>query len=383
MIFADYLRRMVRLTRPFLFLSLLALGVAGCSVQAEVQRVASPTPSSVAANPALPTAAATTTIPATTPATVPAPPAVTPSPVAPTTTASSSAPTTAAGLLPTATTVFRPMVTMTPTAVPAAPPPATPKASVAPSTPPTVASAAIACRTVDLSAEIVWDAAAGSRNGTITITNGGAACTLPGLPTVQVQNAAGQVLPVTQENEALDEATGIAAVTLRPRSQALLLIRWSNYCGPKDGEPLKLLIALPTGAGLAPQGAVSIPPCLGEGQASRLGVQPLRLGDPAATVVQDFYNAINNRDYRAAYGFRGADYQTRQSYDDFAAGYAGTGLVMAFVTDVAPTGEGQWTVAVRIAARQSDQTMQHFSGSYQIAREGGALKIVAADITPQ
>ncbi len=48
---------------------------------------------------------------------------------------------------------------------------------------------------------------------------------------------------------------------------------------------------------------------LGEGQPSNLGVQPVQLSDPAATVVANFYDAINSRDYRRAYALRAPDYQ--------------------------------------------------------------------------
>jgi hypothetical protein len=198
-----------------------------------------------------------------------------------------------------------------------------------------------------------------------------------------VQDSQKQALAVTQENEALDAPMAGTSVTLRPGQRAILAVRWSNYCGPSANQPFNLRLVLPNGSGVTPTGGASIPPCLGEAQPSHLGVQPLRLDDPAANVVRDFYDAINNQDYRAAYNLRGADYQAQQPYDDFAAGYKDTALVMALSTDVSATAADRWDISVRIAAEQSDKSIQHFSGTYTVTRENGALKIVAANIAPQ
>ncbi|MFH8348499.1 hypothetical protein [Streptomyces sp. NPDC018045] len=111
----------------------------------------------------------------------------------------------------------------------------------------------------------------------------------------------------------------------------------------------------PTGSGTA-----------GSGTAPR---QETATAQDAASVVEDFYAAVNARDFRRAWDLGGK--HLGGSYDAFVAGFADTAHDTVRVTGV----QGD-TVSVTLDAEQRDGSVRSFAGTYTV--RGGA--IVAADL---
>jgi hypothetical protein len=89
----------------------------------------------------------------------------------------------------------------------------------------------------------------------------------------------------------------------------------------------------------------------------------------AATVVEEYYAAINRHDYRTAWNLGGSHFVP--DYNTFANDFAGTAYDSLTVTGT----QGD-TVAIHLDAAQSDGSVKSFEGTYT-ARNG---LIVGADI---
>ncbi|MEU4201906.1 hypothetical protein [Streptomyces sp. NPDC045470] len=96
---------------------------------------------------------------------------------------------------------------------------------------------------------------------------------------------------------------------------------------------------------------------------------PTATARDAASVVQDYYAAVNARDFRRAWDLGGKN--LGGTYDAFAAGFADTARDTVRVVDV--SGD---VVTVTLEAEQRDGSVRTFAGTYTV--RGGA--IVAADI---
>lgn len=127
------------------------------------------------------------------------------------------------------------------------------------------------------------------------------------------------------------------------------------------------------------------PPALAEGSAPEAWA--------ARAVLEDYYGAIAERDYRAAYDLwadEGA--ASGLSFDDFARGYSETASMEIFTGPTEAEGAAGSlfaTVPVRVEAELSDGTAQRFAGSYQLRRindvpgssaEARRWHIVSADL---
>ena len=124
-----------------------------------------------------------------------------------------------------------------------------------------------------------------------------------------------------------------------------------------------------------------MPPCLGDTQPSHLGQQPFTVRGDAAQVVRDYYMAINNRTYAQAYALFGAQMRQNQSAADFASGFATTQQDDMHIQVIAQRGD-QSTITITLTARATNGAIQRYTGSYTVGPENGALKIVAASISP-
>ncbi|HET8632060.1 MAG TPA: zf-HC2 domain-containing protein [Thermomicrobiales bacterium] len=158
------------------------------------------------------------------------------------------------------------------------------------------------------------------------------------------------------------------------------------------------ILLAPSGSPPAPQETVSAPrtaafaPATALVQGATATPAPTRPPAPTATgvtpataagVVQAYFDAINRRDYQAAYALLGAALQRQQSAADFAAGYAQTAHDDATILSVDPAGPGRYAVNVHLDARQDDGSVLAFNGTYTVGREGGALRIVDARVVAQ
>ncbi len=143
-----------------------------------------------------------------------------------------------------------------------------------------------ACRAEDLIASVSWQGAGQTLAGPITFYNKTAtACTLQGRPQVQLVDASGAVLPVTQVNgPGATGSTQTAQVIVAPGQTATVFAVWqANYCGPKPTFPISLKVALPDTQGtltapvLGPPGQAPLgvtPPCNASGSPSNISVGP-------------------------------------------------------------------------------------------------------------
>ena len=243
------------------------------------------------------------------------------------------------------------------------------------------------CNTGALRPDLIMQAGAGARDGSIHLINTTAAsCSLAGVPQLQVVDGSGNAAPVTISGpQGAPDTVGIAAAG---RGQFIAVpIRWTNYCGP-NADSLRFVLTMPDGTPIAVKQGISVPPCLGDTQPSTLSYQGFTSGpqpQAAANVVMGYFGAINAGDYRAAYATLGATLQAQQSYDAFAAGYANTASAQASQILVGGSRQqgASYDVALVLTATQSDGSIQTYRGTYSIGMEHGTWKVVAADVTQQ
>ncbi|HET8628926.1 MAG TPA: DUF4232 domain-containing protein [Thermomicrobiales bacterium] len=236
------------------------------------------------------------------------------------------------------------------------------------------------CRSADLAASVAWNAGAGQRIGDITYRNQSPApCALTGRPQVQVVDGQGQPIGVPPAGGDAGTGDGGPGLILQPTQTALQSVRFGNWCGDRDA-PQALLITLPQNGGQSTVSPVSVPPCLGNVPPA-FDSGPLTMGPtPAVQTLRAFYEAIDSKDYHAAYNLLGAAWQQRQSYDDFASGYADTEFVTPAILTAYPTGSDGAILNVVLTAKHTDGSTHHYAGTYTVAPEGNGLRIVAASI---
>jgi serine/threonine-protein kinase len=104
----------------------------------------------------------------------------------------------------------------------------------------------------------------------------------------------------------------------------------------------------------------------------------------AQTVVQQYYNDINNADYQSAYNLWGTRYQSTQSYNSFASGFANTVHDNVTFGDISPLPDG--TVQVRITLQAVERTAagnatSTFQGYYIVGQENGSWKLLSASFS--
>jgi hypothetical protein len=106
----------------------------------------------------------------------------------------------------------------------------------------------------------------------------------------------------------------------------------------------------------------------------------LAAGDDKTYVVT-YYQAIAARRFKTAYALLGSTLQGKQSYDDFAAGFADTAYVeLNSVQNGTGGTSSRYPIEVRIIAWHTDGTIHQYSGTYYVGIVGGTPRIVDADI---
>jgi hypothetical protein len=128
------------------------------------------------------------------------------------------------------------------------------------------------CRVQDLRASLGrWQGAAGNRITEFDVTNtSGNACLAAGVPHVQFYDKNGMII-----ESASEQTEPMTPVRLDPGKQAQAGIRWSNWCGNTPQQPFRVNVAIPgdTARFNLQNAQLSVPPCLGQGQPSSLGVK--------------------------------------------------------------------------------------------------------------
>jgi hypothetical protein len=149
--------------------------------------------------------------------------------------------------------------------------------SAQPSAPPASASPAgeASCGGNQLAGAITaWEGAAGSRIGTVIVTNNSQdACRLAGPPGAALIDGSGTVLAASS-----GPVGGAANLELPAGARAQLLIAVANWCNDPPRPPVSIGLTLPDGTRLvvepAAGGAFEPPPCNGPGQPASIEVQP-------------------------------------------------------------------------------------------------------------
>ena len=244
------------------------------------------------------------------------------------------------------------------------------------------ASGVPACHAADLGTDIQWQGALGSRIGTLTLINNGAApCLLAGYPAMRIEDEQGQTVPAANNAFAPGDDSG-GDLLLQPGQQAKADVRWVNRCPQATAsDTFRLRVSL-DGDSDSFTVVASPPPCFGDTRPSGFDQRSFELIGDGVRVVRDYYAAINRRDYRAAYALFGAQMQQNQSYSDFAAGFATTQRDDLHISALRQTTDGS-VVTITLTARLTDGTTQHYTGAYTVGQENGASKIVAASIALQ
>lgn len=95
-------------------------------------------------------------------------------------------------------------------------------------------------------------------------------------------------------------------------------------------------------------------------------------GQAAVTVIEEYYEAIDAREYGRAFSLWRGDGPPGQSLEDFTAGFAQTAAVEVIPGDPSrvegAAGSRFVTVPVTITATHSDGTVQRFRGTYTLQR---------------
>jgi hypothetical protein len=237
-----------------------------------------------------------------------------------------------------------------------------------------------ACHAADLASTVRWEPALGNRYGFVTVTNQGTqTCALPAYPNIQAEDGQGNVVVPRSETGPGADAGGDTAIL--PGQQAQIVARWVNLCPQAaSGASFNLRVFPSADPNDSFTVAATAPPCLGDTEPSHLSEQPVALQGDAVQVLRDYFTAINNRQYDAAYAFFGAAMrQQNPSPDAFAAGFGITLSDDLHVIAASPN-DNQTVIAVHLTAHQRDGARWNFHGTYTIGPENGALKILAASI---
>jgi hypothetical protein len=107
------------------------------------------------------------------------------------------------------------------------------------------------------------------------------------------------------------------------------------------------------------------------------------LSQQAQTLIEQYYNDINNKDYQDAYNLRGD--LPQQSYTNFQQGYAHTQHVEITFGDITALNDG--TAKVSLTLRATDNTPSGirtsvFNGYYIVGPQNGVLKILSGQLSP-
>jgi hypothetical protein len=141
-----------------------------------------------------------------------------------------------------------------------------------------------ACTSAGIRAAASLQGAAGSREGTIELTNTSATCALKGTPTLNLLDEDLQPIvsgitcasvPAGWEVGGSPQPAGWPVVDLARDDSASVRVRWSNWCAVGNGTPHGR-IAIPGSGDVAVEGidAIAIPPCNGPDLPSTIEVGP-------------------------------------------------------------------------------------------------------------
>ncbi|HYP61280.1 MAG TPA: DUF4232 domain-containing protein [Thermomicrobiales bacterium] len=98
-------------------------------------------------------------------------------------------------------------------------------------------------------------------------------------------------------------------------------------------------------------------------------------------LVFDYYQAIDRRAFRTAYGCLGAKFRARQTLQNFTAGFTDTVFDDLVINNVRPDPtHNQVDYDVTVTAWHTDGSVHRFTGTYIEGREAGVPKLIDAAI---
>jgi len=116
-----------------------------------------------------------------------------------------------------------------------------------------------------------------------------------------------------------------------------------------------------------------------------LAAVPLRMAEAKVTAadakstVDQFYQFVDAYDYSSAYALLGSTWQKSQSESAFTNGYGDTAFVELHISGTAEASGGK-QVNVKLTSWHNDGSVKGYSGHYIVGTEGGATKIISANI---
>jgi hypothetical protein len=117
--------------------------------------------------------------------------------------------------------------------------------------------------------------------------------------------------------------------------------------------------------------------------AALIGIRHAAFATPQSQggLVFDYYQAIDRRAFKTAYGYLGAKFRARQTLQNFTAGFADTVYDDLVITNVRPDAmRNQVVYDVTVTAWHLDGSVHRFTGTYTEGQEAGATKLIDAAI---
>lgn len=104
------------------------------------------------------------------------------------------------------------------------------------------------------------------------------------------------------------------------------------------------------------------------------------LATAASYLVEDFYTCVNNGDYVGAYALLGSDWQAKQPYEKFRAGYLNTLSVRIEDLRVVAVNQDSAEISIIIEALErtnlGEERTSYYQAIYQVGLENGKLKLL-------
>lgn len=108
---------------------------------------------------------------------------------------------------------------------------------------------------------------------------------------------------------------------------------------------------------------------------------PVPLTQQAQTLVQNYYNDINSKDYQASYNLLGSQMQSQQPYQQYQNGFADTQQDVISFNNSTQQSDGTVRLDVTLQATHTDGTQTTYQGYYIVGPENNSLKILSGHFT--
>ena len=218
----------------------------------------------------------------------------------------------------------------------------------------------------------------------------------PGFQTQQAQSSPGLMPPGGAVYQPISDSFGSRQQAPQKRGQggliALILLLAILIIGGAAGvfvlKQQGILFNNGTGTGPTPlQTATAIPsptpsPTPSPAPSPTPSPTTVPLTQQAQTVLQNYYDDINNKNYSASYAMLGSQMQqNQQSYSQYQAGFANTQQDAITIIDSTQQSDGTVKLDVTLQATNTDGSQHTYQGYYIVGPENGSLKILSGQLT--